>query len=102
MSPKEKVPLPLAAARALSGDGDGASSISRRSSWSRPSSFATIARMWEWDFWAIWGLKARTFFEFGTIDWRFLQSPWNDFAHPDYPLLVPFNYVYASLTAGVW
>jgi hypothetical protein len=66
------------------------------------TSFATIARMWEWDFWAIWGLKARTFFEFGTIDWRFLQSPWNDFAHPDYPLLVPFNYVYASLTAGVW
>jgi len=66
------------------------------------ASFATIARPWEWDFWAIWGLKARTFFEAGTIDWKFLQSPWNDFVHPDYPLLLPLNDVYASLTGGVW
>ena len=66
------------------------------------ASFATIARVWEWDFFAIWGLKARTFFEAGTIDWRFVQSPWNDFAHPDYPLLPPLNFVYASLTGGVW
>ena len=66
------------------------------------TSFATIARVWEWDFFAIWGLKARTFFDAGTIDWRFLQSPWNDFIHPDYPLLLPLNYVYASLTAGAW
>jgi hypothetical protein len=66
------------------------------------TSFATIARAWEWDFWAIWGLKARTFYEFGSIDWRFLQSRWNDFLHPDYPLLLPLNFVYASLTAGAW
>jgi hypothetical protein len=64
--------------------------------------FATIARVWEWDFWAIWGLKARTFLEIATIDWRFLESPWNEFAHPDYPLLLPLNYVYAALLGGGW
>ena len=37
--------------------------------------------LWEWDFWAIWGLKARTFLEIGGIDWRFLESRWNTFAH---------------------
>src|SRR5436309_12481255 len=25
--------------------------------------YATIARPWEWDFWAIWGLKGRVFYE---------------------------------------
>jgi hypothetical protein len=64
--------------------------------------YATVARVWEWDFWAIWGLKARVFFEAHTIDWRFLESRWNDFAHPDYPLLLPLNYDYAALLAGGW
>jgi len=65
-------------------------------------SYATIARVWEWDFWAIWGLKARVFLEAGTIDWRFLESRWNEFAHPDYPLLLPLNYVYGALLGGGW
>src|ERR1051326_4254310 len=64
--------------------------------------YATVARVWEWDFWAIWGLKARVFFEIHTIDWRFLESRWNDFAHPDYPLLLPLNYVYTALLGGGW
>jgi hypothetical protein len=64
--------------------------------------YATVARVWEWDFWAIWGLKARVFFEAGTIDWRFLESRWNDFSHPDYPLLLPLNYVYMALLGGGW
>lgn len=64
--------------------------------------YATIARVWEWDFWAIWGLKGREFVEAGGIDWRFLQSPFNDFAHPDYPLLLPMNYAYAALVGGQW
>ncbi len=64
--------------------------------------YATIARVWEWDFWAIWGLKARIFVEAGGIDWRFLKSPFNDFAHPDYPLLLPLNYAYAALLNGQW
>src|SRR5512140_1487501 len=54
--------------------------------------YATLAPLWEWDFWAIWGLKARTFLEIGGIDWRFLESRWNAFAHPDYPLLVRRHY----------
>ena len=64
--------------------------------------YATIAPLWEWDFWAIWGLKARVFLEAGGIDWRFLGSRWNTFAHPDYPLLVPFAYDFAALVGGGW
>ena len=64
--------------------------------------FATLASPWEWDFNAIWGLKARVFYEHGGIDWRFLQSPWNDFAHPDYPLLVPMNFDFLALASGAW
>jgi hypothetical protein len=64
--------------------------------------YATLAAVWEWDFWAIWGLKARTFLEIGGIDWHFLESPWNTFAHPDYPLLVPLNYDFVSLLNGGW
>lgn len=64
--------------------------------------YATIAPVWEWDFWAIWGLKARVFASANAIDWRFLTSRWNDFAHPDYPLLLPLNYAYAALANGGW
>jgi hypothetical protein len=62
----------------------------------------TVASPWSWDFWAIWGLKGRVFFEARTIDWRFLESRWNDFAHPDYPLLLPLNYAHAALLGGSW
>jgi hypothetical protein len=64
--------------------------------------YATLAPLWRWDFWAIWGLKARVFLEAGGIDWRFLGSPWNTFAHPDYPLLVPLNYDFVALIDGAW
>jgi len=64
--------------------------------------YATLAPLWEWDFWAIWGLKARVFFEHGGIDWRFLESRWNAFAHPDYPLLVPLNFDFVALIGGGW
>jgi hypothetical protein len=66
------------------------------------SLYATLAKVWEWDFWAIWGLKARTFLEIGGIDWHFLESRWNTFAHPDYPLLVPLNYDFVALLNGGW
>lgn len=66
------------------------------------SLYATLAPVWGWDFWAIWGLKARVFLGTGSIDWIFLTSRWNAFVHPDYPLLLPLNYVYAGLTAGGW
>jgi hypothetical protein len=64
--------------------------------------YATLAKVWEWDFWAIWGLKARTFLEIGGIDWHFLESRWNTFAHTDYPLLVPLNYDFVALLNGGW
>jgi len=64
--------------------------------------YATAAPLSEWDFWAIWGLKARVFLERGGIDWRFLTSPWNTFGHPDYPLLLPFTYDFVALAGGGW
>jgi len=64
--------------------------------------FATAAPLWEWDFWAIWGMKARVFLERGGIDWRFLESPWNAYVHPDYPLLVPLNFDFVALLNGAW
>src|SRR5205085_4995390 len=66
------------------------------------SIFATIWPMWEWDFWAIWGLKARSFWEFGGVDWTFLQTQWNAFAHLDYPLLVPLNIDVAAVFNQAW
>ena len=62
--------------------------------------YATLVPLWEWDFWAIWGLKAKAFLEIGGIDWRFLESRWNAFIHPDYPLLVPLNFDFVALAGG--
>ncbi len=64
--------------------------------------YATLAPLWEWDFWAIWGLKARVFLEASGIDWHFLGSRWNWFAHTDYPLLVPLNFDFAAMINGGW
>src|SRR2546423_8913278 len=64
--------------------------------------FATIWQLWEWDFWVTWGIKARVFWETRGIDWTFLQTPWNAFAHPDYPLLVPLNLDVATIFNGAW
>lgn len=63
---------------------------------------ATRKPVGEWDFWAIWGLKARAFYEHGAIDWTFLRHPYNSFQHPDYPLLVPLNYVFVAVHGGAW
>ena len=64
--------------------------------------YATFAPPYEVDFWAIWGLKARAFFVAGGVDWRFLESRWNAFQHPDYPLLVPLDFAFAALVNGGW
>jgi hypothetical protein len=66
------------------------------------AAYITVASLWEWDFWAIWGLKARVFLERRGIDWTWLENRWNDFAHPDYPLLVPLNYDFVGLLNGGW
>lgn len=61
--------------------------------------FATWSRMYEWDWFGIWGLKARTFFDAGGLDWHFIRTgP----THPDYPLLVPLLVDIPSLLRGVW
>jgi len=54
------------------------------------------------DFWAIWGLKGRVFFEHGGIDWAYLRDPFNAFQHSDYPLLLPLNHAFVALHDGVW
>ena len=63
---------------------------------------ATLGPVVEWDFWAIWGLKGRVFFEHGGIDWTFLEEPLNAYSHPDYPLLVPLQNTFVALHGGVW
>ena len=66
------------------------------------ASFATITNLWEWDAWGIWGLKARVFFEHGSVDWEFLLNPDNAFVHPDYPLLVPTALGLPAILGGAW
>jgi hypothetical protein len=63
---------------------------------------ATSMRVGEWDFWAIWGLKARVFLAHGGIDWAWLRNPYNAFSHPDYPPLLPLNYAFVALHTGRW
>ena len=64
------------------------------------ASFATAGRASHWDFFSIWGLKARSFFEARAIDWSLLQR--HPFLHGDYPLLVPLNFDFYALLAGTW
>jgi len=66
------------------------------------SLFATVARPWEWDFWAIWGLKAKEFHLAHGVSFEFLGRPDNFFAHPDYPPLVPLVYDFVALIEGKW
>ena len=66
------------------------------------ASFALAGAPWHWDFWAIWGLKARTFFEHRGIDMAFLRAPEHLFAHPDYPQLVPLNLAFPAIVGGTW
>lgn len=63
---------------------------------------STAAEPWEWDFWAIWGLKGRVFLEAGGIDAAWLSDPDHAFAHPDYPPLVPLLYAGAGVLGGGW
>ncbi|NLH98567.1 MAG: hypothetical protein GX446_03640 [Chthonomonadales bacterium] len=51
-----------------------------------------------WDGWTIWQFKARAFFHDG--DARFLAQAAHDFAHRDYPLLVPLHSWWAYVHAG--
>jgi hypothetical protein len=66
------------------------------------AAYVSVTGPSEWDFWTDWGLKARVFLHHGGIDWSWLQNPWHDLAHPDYPVLVPLNYVFPELLHGGW
>jgi hypothetical protein len=63
---------------------------------------ATAAAPAEHDFLAIWGLKARVFFEHGGVDWAFLRSAHHVWSHPDYPPLVPLTFDLVALASGGW
>ena len=63
---------------------------------------ATLAPLGEWDFWSLWGLKAKVLYAYGGIDWDWLARPANGFSHPDYPILLPLAYDYAAVIAGSW
>lgn len=64
--------------------------------------FAVVAKPWEWDFWAIWGLKAKEFFLVRGVNFAFLERPDNYFSHPDYPPLLPLLYDLVALVDGAW
>ena len=62
--------------------------------------FATMAPTPEYDFIGIWGVKAKEFFVARGIDWAWLANPFNEFAHVDYPLLVPLSFDLQMLVDG--
>lgn len=64
--------------------------------------FATVGPSAEADFITIWGVKARELWMAGGIDWRFLESPFNEFAHVDYPILLPLIFDVQTAIRGSW
>jgi hypothetical protein len=61
--------------------------------------FALYAPPFEWDFYGIWGLKGRWFYDAGGIDWTFIRA---NSSHPDYPLLLPLLFDFVAVVGGVW
>ncbi|MEA2166531.1 MAG: hypothetical protein QOK37_4658 [Thermoanaerobaculia bacterium] len=66
------------------------------------ATLATLAPLWEFDFIGDWGLKARTFFAAGGIDWPFLEHPFHYDVHPDYPPLLPLAFDVFAVMRGAW
>jgi hypothetical protein len=64
--------------------------------------YATLAPPAEGDFVTMWGLKAREYANAGGIAWAWLRNPFNDFAHVNYPPLVPLLFDAQALLAGGW
>lgn len=61
--------------------------------------FALWAPPFEWDFYGIWGLKGRWFFEARGVDWTWLRA---NVSHSDYPLLVPLMFDFIAVVTGGW
>lgn len=60
--------------------------------------FATWVPPYEWDFFGIWGSKARAFFEAGGIHWEVLKIV----EKPDYPPLIPLLFDFVAVVTGGW
>jgi hypothetical protein len=61
--------------------------------------FALYAPPYEWDFYGIWGIKGRWFFDARGIDWTYLKT---NSTHPDYPLLLPLLFDFTAIVTGGW
>ena len=61
--------------------------------------FALWAPPFEWDFYGIWGLKGRWFFEARGVDWAWLRA---NVAQSDYPPLVPLMFDFVAVVTGHW
>jgi hypothetical protein len=72
--------------------------------------YAVRSAGWDWsvwiptqrDFYYIWGLKGRDFFEARGVDWDFLRRSPSDLGHSDYPLLVPLAFDLIAVARGGW
>ncbi|HVE71530.1 MAG TPA: hypothetical protein VNI54_09205 [Thermoanaerobaculia bacterium] len=61
--------------------------------------FALYAPPFEWDFYGVWGIKGRWFFDAGGIDWNYIRT---NSSHPDYPLLLPLLFDFVAVISGGW
>ena len=61
--------------------------------------FALYAPPYEWDYYGVWGIKGRWFFDAQGIDWTYLKT---NSSHPDYPLLVPLLFDFTAIVTGRW
>jgi hypothetical protein len=58
--------------------------------------------LWQNDYLAIWGLKAKTIFFSRAIPGRLFHDPETAWSHPEYPLLLPLALASLSEVAGSW
>ncbi|HKD17714.1 MAG TPA: glycosyltransferase family 39 protein [Thermoanaerobaculia bacterium] len=58
--------------------------------------------MWSNDFLAIWGLKGKIIYSLSAVPDRLHADPALAFAHPEYPLGIPFLYAGLASLAGGW
>lgn len=58
--------------------------------------------MWSNDYLAIWGLKGKTIFGAVSLPDRLFRSTVSGFAHPEYPLGLPFLFASLSFLLGRW
>jgi hypothetical protein len=62
------------------------------------AAFAIWAPPYEWDFYGIWGLKARWFFETRGMDWSTVPH----IGKTDYPILVPLLFDFVAVVTKSW